>query len=42
MTDPHTQKQEEIFKVINQSKTLIEIVDFLLQKKHQNTVYTDH
>ncbi|MEO1690834.1 MAG: DUF6671 family protein [Cyanobacteria bacterium J06631_6] len=41
MSEPHTQKQEEIFKGINQTKTLIEIVEFMLQKKVRDTVYLE-
>lgn len=41
MSDPYTHKQEEIFKGINQTKTLIQIVDSLLEKKSQDTVYLE-
>ncbi|BAU67146.1 hypothetical protein STA3757_45560 [Stanieria sp. NIES-3757] len=41
MSEPDTNKQEEIFKGINQPETLIEIVDFLLQKDAQDMVYIE-
>lgn len=41
MSNPDTHNQEEIFKGINQPETLIEIVDFLLQKNAQETVYVE-
>ena len=41
MSEPYTHNQEEIFKGINQTETLIQIVNYLLQKKSQDTVYLE-
>lgn len=41
MSEPNTQKQKEIFKGINQTKTLVEIVDLMLHPKDRDTVYLE-